>query len=61
MTIFSIVAGMASIISLLMSILALKGVHDVKIQIGFTNKSRTRINQKARGNDIRQAGGNMNV
>ncbi len=61
MNVFSIVAGVASIVSLFVSILALKGVHDVKIQIGFTDKSRTKISQKATGSDIKQAGGNMNV
>lgn len=61
MNVFNIVVGVASIVSLFVSILALKGVHDVKIYIGFTNKSRTKISQKATGRDIQQAGGDMNA
>ena len=61
MNVFNIVVGVASIVSLFVSILALKGVHEVKIKIGFTDKSRTKVGQKATGQNIRQAGGNMNA
>ena len=58
---FTVIAGAASIVSLIVSILAIKGVHDVKIHVGFTDKSRTKVSQKASGRDIRQAGGDMNA
>lgn len=61
MNVFNIIAGVASIVSLIVSILVLKGLHEVKIKIGFTDKSRTKISQKATGRGIQQAGGDMNA
>ena len=60
MQIFNIVAGIASILSLLVSLLVFKGVRDVKVKIGFTHKSQDTITQKASGNKIKQAGRDVN-
>ena len=61
MDIFNILAGVASIVSLVVSILAFKGVHDVKVHVGFADKSRNKLIQKASGNKIQQAGRDINV
>lgn len=60
MNMFNILAGVASILSLIVSLLAFKGVRDVKVQVGFTRMSRDKITQKASGNKIQQAGRDVN-
>ena len=56
MKIFDIISGLASIASLIISVYALVAVHKVKVKVGLTKKSRTKITQKAVGKDIRQSG-----
>jgi len=59
MNTFNVVSGLASIISLAISIWALRAVYSIKVKIGLTDKSQTRIKQRAEGKDIRQAGGDI--
>lgn len=61
MNTFNIIANAASIMSLIVSIIVLKGVYNVKSTLKITDKSQTKINQKAKGRDIQQTGGNRNA
>lgn len=59
MVYFNLISGFASIASLALSIFALKAVYNVKVEIGLTSKAHNRIEQKAEGSNIRQAGGDL--
>ncbi len=56
MNTFNTIAGIASIVSLIVSIWALKRVHDVEVKINITDQSKVDIDQKAQGQNIKQAG-----
>ena len=55
MDIFNIVAGASSILSLVITLFVLKHVTDIKLTIS------QKISQKAKGEKITQAGGNINA
>jgi hypothetical protein len=60
LNVFNIVAGSASILSLLFSLLALKQVHNIKTKISFdTHDGANKQTQK--GNRNIQAGRDVNV
>jgi len=61
MNTFNIIAGVASIISFGVSLWAIKRVRDVEVRINITDQSQLHINQKAQGEDIKQAGRDMNA
>ncbi len=60
------VAQIASILSLIISLLVLRWVRDIKINLGFQDnsirqkQSHNKITQKVIGDGNRQAGGNIN-
>ncbi len=59
MVYFNVITGLASIASLAVSIFALRAVHNVKVEIGLTDKSHNKIEQTAEGSNIKQAGGDL--
>lgn len=67
MNLFNIMAGTASIISLIISIIAIKKVVNIETRINITDQSTNiidssnKISQKANGKDITQAGRDINV
>ena len=64
---FNIIAGIASIVSLIISIIAIKKVIKVETKINIDDhsshiaSSQNKTSQKAKGNNITQAGGDINV
>jgi len=67
MSVFNIIAGTASIISLIISIIAIKKVVNIETRININDQSTNiidssnKISQKASGKDITQAGRDINV
>lgn len=57
MVYFNLISGLASIASLVVSILAFVCIRKVEIRLGGTEMN---IKQRAEGRDIKQAGGDMN-
>ncbi|MBW7988925.1 MAG: hypothetical protein FVQ84_02735 [Planctomycetes bacterium] len=64
---FNKIAGIASILSLIISVIAIKKVSKLEANIkiddhsNHVTNSHNRISQKAKGENISQAGGDMNV
>ncbi len=64
---FNKIAGIASILSLIISVIAIKKVSKLEANIKIDNhsshvtNSHNRISQKAKGKNISQASGDMNV
>ena len=56
MVYFNVISGLASIVSLVVSFFALRTVYKVKVEIGLTENSHNKVEQKANGRNIRQAG-----
>jgi len=67
MNVFNVITGVASILSLIISVTAIKKVLKLEANINIDDHSRhvtnshNRISQKAKGENISQAGGDMNV
>ncbi len=67
MNIFNIIAGIASILSLIISVIAIKKVYKFETKFKIYNTSintidsQNRISQKAKGNNINQSGRDIHV
>jgi len=67
MKVFNIIAGIASILSLTLSVIAIRKVCKIETRIkiednsGDVTNSVVKVSQKANGKNIMQAGGDLNV
>ena len=67
MNVFNIVAGIASILSLIISVVAIRKVCKIETKIKMEDNSshitnsHNKISQKAKGTNITQTGGDLNA